>query len=260
MPAFLRLPAAARSLLAAACLLLPLLSSAQALRFCAEDENSYPWMLKDRPGLNQIMIELLAAELGLAIVIERQPWRRCLLSLRDGLADGAFKASFSEERMAIGHYPMRDGKPDIGRRMLDESYHLYRRRGTAVSWDGQRLQGLEGAIGAQAGFSIAQQLRELGLAVDDATKVPEAILGKLRLQRVGAAALQTQQGDHLLRVDAQLGAALERVGPPLVSKPYFLMLSRQLVARDALLAERIWDAVARVREGSAYREAVAGFR
>lgn len=252
--------AAARRLLCVASLLLPLLAPAQALRFCAEDENSYPWMLKHRPGLNQIMIELLAADLGLSIVIERQPWRRCLRSLSEGLVDGAFKSSFSVERMAIGHYPMRDGKADVQRRMLDESYHLYRLRGSAVDWDGQRLQGLEGAIGAQAGFSIVQQLREQGLPVDDATKVPEAILGKLRLQRVGAAALQTQQGDHLLRLDPLLGAAIERVGPPLVSKPYYLMLSRQLVARDAQLAERIWDAVARVREGAAYREAMASFR
>ena len=88
----------------------------------------------------------------------------------------------------------------------------------------------------------------------------EVILTKLRLERVDAAALQTQQGDHLLRTQAVLGAAIERVGPPLASKPYFLMLSHQLVARDAPLAERIWDGVALVREGQAYRQAVGEFK
>jgi polar amino acid transport system substrate-binding protein len=231
------------------------------LRFCAEDENSYPWMLKERPGLNAIMMKLLGEQLGLVIEIERQPWRRCLLSLRDGLVDGAFKSSFSVERQSYGHFPLtREGKPDLQRRMLDESYHLYRRKGSRVQWDGRLLYGLEGPIGAQAGFSIVEQLRAAGHAVDDGTKVPEAILTKLRLQRVGAAALQTQQGDFLLEQQPELGAQIERVGPPLVSKPYFLMLSPQLLARDPQLADRIWDGVALVREGAAYKNAVAGFR
>lgn len=231
------------------------------LRFCAEDENSYPWMLKDRPGLNAIMVRLLGEHLGVGIDIERQPWRRCLVSLRDGLVDGAFKSSFSAERQSFGHFPLtRDGKPDLQRRMLDESYHLYRRKGSRVQWDGRLLFGLEGPVGAQAGFSIVEQLRAAGHAVDDGTKVPEAILIKLRLQRIGAAALQTQQGDFLLEQQPELGELIERVGPPLVSKPYFLMLSPQLLARDPLLAERIWDAVAVVRESAGYKNAVAGFR
>jgi polar amino acid transport system substrate-binding protein len=230
------------------------------LRLCAEDENSYPWMLKDRPGLNAIMMKLLGEQLGLPIDIERQPWRRCLVSMRDGLVDGAFKASFNAERLSFGHYPMRDGKPDLQRRMLDESYHLYRRKGSAVQWDGRLLFGVEGPIGAQAGFSIVEHLRSAGHAVEDGSKVPEALLAKLRLQRVGAAALQTQQGDFLLAQQPELGALIERVGPPLVSKPYYLMLSPQLVARDPAWAERIWDGVAAVRDSAAYRNAVASFR
>ncbi len=233
---------------------------APALVFCAEDENSYPWMLKDRAGLNQRMMGLLAEHLGLRIDIERQPWRRCLVSLRAGLVDGAFKASFSEERLAMGRYPMKDGQLDLSRRMLDESYHLYRRKGSAVTWDGAQLRPLSGKVGAQAGFSIVGVLRKLGAEVDEGSKVPEVILTKLRLERVEAAALQTQQGDHLLRTQAALGAAIERTGPPLVSKPYFLMLSHQLVARDAALAERIWDGVAAVRDGAAYRQAVIDFK
>jgi polar amino acid transport system substrate-binding protein len=235
-------------------------AQAQGLRFCAEDENSYPWMLKERPGLNQVMMDLLATHLGQRIHIERQPWRRCLLSLKSGWVDGAFKASYSEERLANGRYPMKDGKLDLERRMLDESYHLYRRKGSAFHWDGRADAQLAGTIGAQAGFSVVKQLRALGFQVDEGSRVPEAILTKLRLERIDAAALQTQQGDHLLRIQPLLGSAIERMEPALASKPYFLMLSHQLATRDPQLAERIWDGVATVREGAAYRQAVASFK
>lgn len=247
-------------------LLLPAAGQAQPtqpplLRFCAEDENSYPWMLKDRPGLNQIMMSLLARQIGQPIQIERQPWRRCLLSLQAGQVDGAFKASYSAERLAYGRYPLRaDGQLDTQRQMLDESYHLYRRKSSRVQWDGERLRYLSAPVGAQTGFSIVAQLRSMGLVVDEGSRVAEAILVKLLRGRIDAAALQTQQGDHALRSDPALGAAIERIGPQLVSKPYYLMLSHQLLARDPALAERIWDGVVAVRESAEYRAAQDSFR
>lgn len=226
------------------------------LRLCTEDEDSYPWLLKDGRGLNYLMLRLMEARLGQRILVERQPWRRCLQSLRDNLVDGAFKASFSTERQAYAHYPMRDGRLDDSRRMLTDSYHLFRRKGSAVRWDGQRLETGGEPVGAQSGFSIAVLLQGLRVPVDDGTKVADAVMVKLLRERVAAAALQTQQGDYLLARQPEWAAQVERLEPPLVAKPYFLLLSRALVARDARWAERIWDAVAEVRESSEYQHAL----
>jgi len=229
------------------------------LRLCAEDEDSHPWLLKGGRGLNMLMLAAVEERLALRILVERQPWRRCLQSLRDNLVDGAFKASFSPERQEFAHYPLRDGQLDEDRRMLTESYHLYRRKGAAVLWDGQNLRSGERPVGAQAGFSIVPWLQAKGVKVDDGTRQAEAVLTKLVRERVDAAALQTQQAEHLIRKRPEWAALIERLEPPLVAKPYYLVLSRALVARDAALAERLWDAVGAVRESPAYQQAVAEF-
>lgn len=227
---------------------------------CAKDESSYPWMLKDRPGLNLIMMRMLESRLGLGIEIELLPWKRCLMSMQEGRVDGAFKASFSEERLKLGSYPMLGDKPDPSRAMLEESYHLYRIKGSPVEAQQGRVRHLRGAIGAQAGFSIVDQLKAQGLTVDAVAKAPDLILTKLMRGRIGAAALQTSQGDYALATQPEMAAVIERVGPPLAVKPYYLMLSHQLQRSDPALAERIWDGIAAVRESPEYKRAVASFR
>lgn len=246
-----------RRLLAVGCLLGSAagLAGAQAptIRLCAEDEDAHPWLLQDGRGLNQEMLRKVEQRLGLRFSIERQPWRRCLQSLRNNQVDGAFKASFSAERQEFAHYPMRDGRVDPSRRMLDERYYLYRRLGASVTWDGQTLATGGRPVGAQAGFSIVPWLAERGVQVDDGTRHAEAVLAKLMNGRIGAAALQAQQAEHLLKRNPAWAAELERLEPPLLSKPYYLLLSRAWVAREPALAERVWNTIATVRESADYR-------
>lgn len=234
--------------------------AASELLFCAEDENSYPWLLRDGSGLNPLMVQRVGQRVGWTIRIELLPWRRCLQSLQENRVDGAFKASFKPERLKIGAYPMRGGQPDASRAMLDESYHLYRLKGSAVSWDGQQVSQLEGPVGAQAGFSVVELLKRLNLATESGAKAPDVLLTMLQRGRLGAVALQTSQGDFELGRRPQLAASIERVGPPLLSQPYYLLLSHALVQRDPALAERIWDAVAAVRESAEYRAALQSAR
>ncbi len=40
----------------------------------------------------------------------------------------------------------------------------------------------------------------------------------------------------------------------LLEKPYYLMLSHDFVARQPALAGRIWQTIAEVRDGAAYRK------
>lgn len=230
------------------------------LLFCAEDEDSYPWLRRDGSGLNMLMVQRVGQRVGRAVRVELLPWRRCLQSLQENRVDGAFKASFKPERLKMGAYPMRGGLPDASRAMLDESYHLYRLKGSSVQWDGQRVTGLDGRVGAQAGFSVVDVLKRLSLPTESGTKSPETLLTMLQRGRLGAVALQTSQGDFELSRKPVLAAGIERVGPPLLSQPYYLLLSHALLQRDAALAERLWDAVAVVRESVEYRAALLAAR
>lgn len=223
------------------------------LTFCHEDQNAYPWVMTDDTGLNLELLSLVQQALALQVVYVAVPWKRCLSGMQQGLYDGAFAASFKPERLQMGHYPTdADGRPDASRRLHSSRYTLYRRVGSAVSWDGQRFSQVNGRVGSLSGFSIGDVLLAHGLEVDESSRDPLALLQMLAHGRVEAVALQTLRGDFLLQANPQLTQRVEKLPQLLEEKSYYLMLSNALLARDPELAERIWDEVQRQRESPAY--------
>ncbi|MFG0420146.1 substrate-binding periplasmic protein [Pseudomonas sp. zjy_8] len=226
-----------------------------ALRFCHEDQDSYPWVMSDGSGLNKELLDLVQQQLGLQFTYVAVPWKRCLAGLQHGLYDGAFAASFKPERQRMGRYPLdAEGRPDTLRRLHSSRYTLYRRAGSAVSWDGRRFSHLNGRVGSLSGFSIRDLLLAHGLEVDESSRDPLALLQMLEHGRIEAAALQTQRGDFVLQANPQLAQSIEKLPQLLEEKPYYLMLSNALLAHEPDLAERIWAEVQRQRESAVYRE------
>jgi polar amino acid transport system substrate-binding protein len=240
------------------CCLLWLLAGAcygaqPTLTFCHEDQKSFPWVMTDGTGLNLELLGLVQQALELQVVYVAVPWRRCLSGLEQGLYDGAFAASFKPGRIALGRYPVdAEGRPDPLRRLHTSRYALYRRAGSAVSWDGQRFAHLSGRVGSLSGFSIRDLLLIHGLEVDESSRDPLALLQMLVHGRVEAVALQTMRGDFVLQANPHLSRQVEKLPQLLEEKPYYLMLSNALLSRDPELAERIWNEVQRQRESETY--------
>ncbi|MBB5204784.1 polar amino acid transport system substrate-binding protein [Inhella inkyongensis] len=230
------------------------------LRVCTGDDESYPWHFNDRPGLAVLLMRRVELRVNGLFRIEPKPWKRCLLELVSGQVDAAYKASYSAERAADGvTYPMLGAQPDLDKRLLTESYSLFRRKGSAVQWDGRALK-VNGPVGAQTGFSVAAQLRQLGATVDEGNRKTDGNLQKLLNGWVVAVALQTQEGDAQLQQNPEFAAAIERVQPPLVEKPYFLVFSKAYYARRPDQAQLIWSTIAQVRESADYRRLVEQFK
>ncbi|MDU9409539.1 transporter substrate-binding domain-containing protein [Pseudomonas sp. zfem001] len=230
------------------------------LTFCHEDQNSYPWVMTDGTGLNLELLGLVQQALALQVVYVAVPWKRCLSGMQQGLYDGAFAASLKSERLQMGHYPTdTDGRADAARRLHTSRYTLYRRVGSAVSWDGQGFSQVNGRVGSLSGFSIRDLLLAHGLEVDESSRDPLALLQMLVHGRVEAVALQTMRGDFVLQANPQLALRVEKLPQLLEEKPYYLMLSNALLARDPELAERIWAEVQRQRESPAYLGRVATY-
>jgi polar amino acid transport system substrate-binding protein len=252
---------------AKAALLLLLLLAVPAARarppslvFCHEDQDSYPWVLKDRPGLNVLLIRQLEREIGVPIRVVALPWMRCLAELTANSVDGAFSASFKAERLQMGRYPTgKDGKPDPALRLHMASYSLYRPRGSALYWNGSRLENLQGAIGTLAGHSIIDVLREMGAQVDDRSKSPVETLRKVALGRLQGAVLQTSRASHLLGNHPDLAAVIERDPAVLDERPYFLLLSFKLVEQEPAFSAQLWKQVERVRESPQFKRTEQDF-
>ncbi len=230
-----------------------------SMKFCHEDVDVYPWVLKDRPGLNVIHMRAVEQKLGVKFEISPLPWKRCQEDLREGKVDGIFAASFKTERLEIGHYPMAGDKTDAARAMMYDGYSLYRLKGGSAQWDGSKLT-VAGAVGAQPGYSIIDQLKQLGARVDEGAKTADDNLKKLVAGRIEAVALQTLEGDNALSSTPEFASKVEKVKPPLVDKPFFLMLSKQFVAKYGDYSKNIWKTLAEVRESPDYKAKMSAFK
>lgn len=231
-----------------------------SLVFCHEDQDSFPWVLKDRPGLNVLLVRQIEREIGVPIRLLALPWKRCLAELAANSVDGAFAASFKTERLEMGRYPIgKDGKPDPALRLHMSSYSLYRARGSKLHWNGSRLENLNGAIGSLASHSIIDVLREMGAQVDDRSKSPVETLRKVAMGRLQGAVLQTPRATHLLGSHPDLAAAIERDPTVLDERPYFLLLSFKLVEQQPAFSEQLWRQVERVRESAQFKRTEQDF-
>lgn len=214
---------------------------------CFEDTDIPPWRLRNHTGHNFRLLDAVAARVGIRFVYRGLPWRRCQAALATGEVDGAFANSFTPERRAMGLYP--PGEPPQARyRLFSDGYALVRRRGDAVHLEQGRIVGLVGPVGSQAGYSIVDDLRRQGVAVEEGSPDPMALLRKLADGRVGAAAVGLSKMRELEATGDPVFQRIETLPEPLVRKDYFLMVSRQREARDPALAQAIWDAIAEERD------------
>ena len=222
------------------------------LRLCFESATIQPWRTAEGRGLNFELLQHVGQQIGQPFAYQALPWKRCLASLQANEVDGAFAASFSPDRLEIGAYP--GGKlADPAKRMHTDRYVLLKRKGTAVQWDGKQISHLDGTVGVQLGYSIGAQLRGWGVAVEEGNQGALALARRLMLGRVGAIAMGGSDATMLM-AQPDVAAQLEELPLPLTEKPYYLLLSHQLLDTQPELAQRIWKAIETVRNSPAYKK------
>ena len=239
--------------LLALCLLPGGATAAEVLRAAYEDKALPPYYMgtgtevdADNPGVSIELVREAAAAAGIRVEFVRMPWARCMKSLKNGEVDAIFNASFKEERLEAGIYPMAGGKPDRARRITTLNYMLYRLKGGAVTWDGKAVGGLgDNPVGIQAGYSVGEDLARLGVKTEEAA---DTVINfkKLASQRIPAVAQLEVSGDGALASGAF--PAVEKMQPPLATKDYFLMFSHQYYDSRKDTAERLWAKLAEVRD------------
>ncbi len=230
------------------------------IRACTEDDDSYPWLLKQREGVTVFQLRQVEKQLGVVIKLTALPWKRCISDVQQGLQDAAVKISYTPQRaQEVGVFPMQNGKLDVRKRLHTDSYSLFRLKNSNVTWDGKQLKA-DGAIGAQTGFSVIEQLKSLGATVDEGARKAEDHLHKLFLMRLSAVALQTQEGNNNLAKNPKFAEHIERLDPVLIEKPYFLIFSFQFNAKYPGYSQQVWDAIETVRESREFKNYFRDFK
>jgi len=221
------------------------------LTLCYERADVRPWRTLNGEGLNFDLLRLAAERAGVTFHFQSMPFKRCLAQLKANTVDGVFAVSFKPDRRELGEYPG-GATPDPSKRMHIDRYVLLRRKGSALDWDGKALRNVDGAIGAQLGYSITDQLRGLNVTVDEGSQRSDELIRKLLAGRLAGAAVGGSDARTLL--DGPYGPQIEACPIPLVEKPYFLLLSHRLADDQPALAQRIWAAVEHARNSAAYQQ------
>ncbi len=197
------------------------------------------------PGISLDIISRAARQVGINIRYARYPNKRVQSLLQENSLDGAFIFSFKPSRQTMGKYPLKNGKPDITRRITTLGYSLYTLKGNGVKWDGKDITGATNHVGASRGYSIVGNLKKMNLKVIEGNSAGHN-LKKLMLNRISATAEQDNIADPIIRTMAYDN--IEKLTPALKSKAYYLVFSHHFYRTHPELAEQLWDKIGEIRE------------
>lgn len=232
---------------------------AETLRFCYEPIDVPPWRYANGTGLNYELLTRVAKRLDVQLELQALPSKRCIEYLKSNTVHGTIAMSFKPDRLSFGVYPGMAplgsaSAPDPAYRISNDRYMLVRRKGSQLDWDGKNFTHLNGAIGSQVGYSIASQLRDMGVTVDDGSQTLRELLMKLVAGRLAGAAVLGSSHSLLANKDPRLAAQIETLPQPLVEKSYYLVLSHGFATGRTDLANRLYKAIEAVRKSPEYRK------
>lgn len=186
------------------------------------------------PGVNVELYQQIAQRLDFKIEWIRAPFKRCLVLLKQGKADILNAASFKPERMEYGLYPMKNRVIDEARRLKYDSYMAYTPADSTVYWNGESFVNLtDKRVLIEIGASIESKLYELGMKVQTMATM-ESAFSMLEKNRVSLVVTNISNGYKYG------GPKIRELEQPIVTKPYYLMVSRQFNQKRPSLVKQIW--------------------
>ncbi|WP_354624504.1 transporter substrate-binding domain-containing protein [Psychromonas sp. MME2] len=204
-----------------------------------------------KPGITLELLKLLEKKFSIKIEFKRRPWARGLKEVQANVVDGIFHASFKPERLQIGVYPMKNGLPDGSRKIMSQSYFLYKYKNSPLQWDGKEITNLNGEIGAVRGYAIVGTIKALGVQVHEVRSQFNG-LKMLKAGRIAAWADIETMADFQMKLHPEEFKYIIKVFPPFMQVDYYLMFSHQFVQDNPELSEAIWDTIRELRDSSQY--------
>jgi polar amino acid transport system substrate-binding protein len=232
---------------------LALVAQACPINIVYSDQASPPYylgngeLIPEHPGVAVELLNLAAAKMGCKINWKRLPGRRALRELEAGSVDAMLLLSYSPERAVYAVYPMAGATPDATYSLATLSYSVYVKRGEVLKWDNKQFSPMPTLIGANSGYSVAEELRNLGLHVEE-TPSTTSNLRKLLMGRINAYVGQDFQTDQVL--EGAHWANVQKLPTPFSSKDYYLPFSKKFFYASPVAATQLWKQIAEARKTS----------
>ncbi|ARU59110.1 amino acid ABC transporter periplasmic protein [Oleiphilus messinensis] len=230
-------------------------ASDDPLRYCYEERHYNPYTLGNdvvpshSPG---ILVELVTDAMGRAgrtVEFYRRPWKRCIVDLQDGVADGIFPSIWAPERDRWGLFPkaLKQGKLviDPAFRLWQASYHIYSNVDRIPIWNGQQFSAVPLGIGTPLGYLAAKKLQDDGVFNRHVTD-PYNAFHLLELNKLDGFVIDFQIGQRMV-AEMNLVKKISHHREPYFNADWYLVFSRQRAQSEPDLPMQVWKQMAKIR-------------
>ena len=231
---------------------------------CHINEMNPPYVLyPDIPnikyaGITIDFLDQVEHELDLKFNFISQSWDQCLEDLKNNRIDATFHASYTKDRSKYGVYPLKDGKQDVDRRLLTQTYYIYKHKDSPLNWDGKSFSHLSKPVSAMTKFSVVKDLKKTGIAVEETSDVV-LNLKKVASGEVEAFINYASQTDAALKKNGEMAKVIEKIKIPFRKKIKYLLFSRGFYQQHKELVEEIWDTFERLRNEGKFSKIEADY-
>jgi polar amino acid transport system substrate-binding protein len=169
------------------------------------------------------------------------PWKRALMMIEKGVADGLIGASYNDARARYAVYPMKDGKLDSSRRLNSgKTYYIYKNRKSTISWDGTRFSDPDGPVAAKAGYAVIEDLKKHKNIQIVTRSREELIIGDLIRGNISAYAAQGNEELAMKKIP-NFNEMVVKEPKPIRRKDYFIIFSKFRYEKKKNEMEKLWS-------------------
>lgn len=231
-------------------LLLPTQLLAQdKVTICSDNNFWYPFTLVKDGQPTGIHIDIIAkalSNLGYQAEFKALPWKRCLKDAETGKVDGIATASYKDKRAAFMHYPEDASTAQKSpKRVMQVEYVVVTTKDNDYQFAGD-INTIPTPVRAPRGYSIADDLKDKGIKVDDQASGDEKNIKKLLRNGKGSVVTIPEVVNVLSQQDAYKDK-LNISTKPIKSKSYYLPISHKSGLAEAD-REKLWAEIAKVRD------------
>ena len=206
------------------------------------------------PGYRAELLQKAASNCGYTVEFRLVPWNRALHMVEFGAADGAFRASYKDERAVYGVYPRTaDGQIDTARAISDYTYSFYTVKQSDFLWGGIKLPPHANRVAVEASASIIDKLESVGAEVVEARDY-QNMLDLLMANRVDALVGISEQLSNKFDSSPIDYSAVEQVDPPLSENRSYVLFSKLTYEKRAEDVECFWTESTKLRRTAWYAE------
>lgn len=208
--------------------------------------NISPWKKSQNDA--DILVKI-AKDNGIDVVMQGVPWKRSLLMVEKGIADGVINASYKKDRAKYAVYPMKNGEPDFSKRLNDgNTYYIYKNKNSTIKWDGKKFSNIDGPVGAKDAYAVIEDLKKYKNINIMIMGRQEHLISALIKGKISAYAASQQSLKMLFAQMPTLKDMIIKEPIPIRKKPYFVIFSKKVYEKKKDEIEKLWDGLKKYNE------------